>query len=253
MLTRYIVFNDVHVPFHDTKALSLIYDIIEDIPLDGIIINGDFLDAFNLNSHQPKDPEVITSLEEEFFEARELLEELRKRNPKKKIVYLAGNHLFRLDRFVMKHCPSFYNILTSEKMLQLERLDIEFYPYNTAYQLEKTRLYIQHSPPSYGENGARTSLLKKPNGSFIYGCTHRMQHSSITDINGVVNSVWFNGWLGSVDETPEHVRVFSYAKGHSNWQKCFSLVTVVNGKEFHVQQIPIVNNSCVVDGAYYEY
>lgn len=252
MVNRYIVFSDVHVPFHDTKALKLVYDIIEDISPDGIIINGDFLDAFNLNSHQPKDPEVITSLEDEFIKGRELLEELRDRNTNARIIFNAGNHSNRLDRFVIKNCPSFYNFLTIDGMLTLNDLKIEYNPYNYALRIEKTDLFVQHSPPSYGENGARTSLLKKPNASFIYGCTHRVQHSSITDVHGVVHSVWFNGWLGSIDETPEHKRVFSYAKGHSNWQKAFCIITVFNNDTFFVTQHMINDYMTVVDGHLYD-
>lgn len=256
MITSYIVFNDTHIPFHDSKSLELIEFIIKEGSFDEVVINGDFLDAFNLNSHQPKDPEVVTSLEDEYDEGYRILKRIRKENPKKRIMYIFGNHEHRLDRFTVKNCPSFYNILTTEKMLRLEELDIKFIRYNDRYRIEKTSLYVQHSPPSYGENGARTSLMKHPNGSVIYGCTHRMQHSSITDINGKTHYVWFNGWLGSTDETEEHGRVFSYAKGHHNWQQCFCIIHVSNGKEFQVTQIPINKNGkkrwCVVNGDYYE-
>ena len=239
-------------PSHDPKLVSLVYDIFDELQPDQIVINGDYLDFFNLNAHQPKDPEVLTSLEDEFNQGYELLKELRDRNPEADIVFIAGNHEHRLDRFTMKHCPAFYNILTTEKMLRLEDINIHYLPYQTAFRVEETNLYIQHSPPSYGKTGSRTSLIEKPGASFIYGCTHRLQQSHINDFYGNIHSVYYNGCLASPNYSEEHKRVFAYAKGHQNWQQAFSIVTVFEGKEFFVEQIAIRNYKCIVDGALYE-
>lgn len=244
------VFSDVHVPWHNTKALELVYHIFEELRLDEIIINGDFLDVLNVSSHGPKHPDIYTTLEEEFEAGRLLLEELADRNPKTKIIFKAGNHCHRLDRFIIKHCPHFTNLLTVEKMLELKKMKIKYEEYNQAHNVEGTNLFVQHSPPSYGVNGARTSLLKKPGASFIYGCTHRMQQAHLTDYLGNLQSVYFNGWLGSVDETPEHKRVFEYTKGHSNWQTGFSIVSVY-GPNYFVDQYQIKDNMCLVDGHLY--
>ena len=137
-------------------------------------------------------------------------------------------------------------------MLDLERLNIEFYHYNYCYQLEETNLYIQHSPPSYGQNGARTSLLTKLDASFIFGCTHRKQMSSMTGHSGEVYSVYFNGWLGTTTASAEHKRVFSYAKGHQNWQHSAIVVTVLDGKKHFVEQIDIKDECLILDGNIYE-
>ena len=252
MLTRTIVFNDVHAPFHDTKALSLVLDVAEDIQVDRIVINGDLLDFYDINSHGAKHPDIMQKLDNEIDWGIEFFQNLRKRFKEQEIVFIFGNHEYRLDRFIMNNCPAFWNIIKLEKMLRLDELNIEWHQYNDYIRLENTNLFVQHSPPSYGVNGARTSLLKKMDCNYIWGCTHREQHCAITGASGETYRAWFNGWLGSTTASKEHKRVFSYAKGHQNWQQCFSIVNIYKGKEFHVTQVPIKNNRCFVDGALYE-
>ena len=256
MIKRMMVIGDVHLPWSNSKLLSkectgLIPDIIEDLKLDKLIINGDLLDYYCVNSHGPKHPDIATTLQDEMDSGRIFFESLRKRFPDLEVTYIFGNHEDRLDRFILKNAKPFWNILTTENHCRLDDHNIEYFHYNHEYQVENTNLYVQHSPPSYGVNGARTSMLAKLDRSYIYGCTHREQKAAGTGASGERYFVYFNGWLGSTTETAEHRRVFSYAKGHDNWQEAFSLVTVIDGQKYHVNQHSIVNNSAVVDGVLY--
>jgi len=253
---RILVLNDVHAPFHDSKLITiegrgLVLDVAKDINVDEIIINGDLLDFYSINSHGAKHPDIQQKLEDELIWGREFIEHLRNRF-NCKITFIFGNHEWRLDRFILNNAPMVWGLLSLKNFMELERFEIDYLEYNDAYRVHDSNLFIQHSPPSYGVNGARTSLLKKLDSSHIYGCTHRMQHAAVTGHSGELYNAWFNGWLGSVDETQEHKRVFSYAKGHENWQKCFSIVNLIDDREYHVQQVPIINNRCVVDGQLYE-
>lgn len=245
-----LVFNDVHGPWHDPIRLELTLKTAESIGkyLDEIIINGDLLDFYNVNSHGPKSPEIQTTLEDELSWGLEFLSTLRVRFPNVKITYIFGNHEWRLDRFIIQNCPSFFNLVKLESQLQLKHLNIDFIPYNSTYQIEKTNLHIQHSPPSYGVNGARTSLLKKHNASFIWGCTHRRQHAMITGFDGTEYHAFFNGWLGSTGLTQEHKNVFKYCKEHEEWQGGFALIDVINSFHFHVNQYGFLGDSICIAG-----
>jgi len=256
MVNRTIVFSDVHIPFHDPKLLSLdarglILDIAHDIQVDRILINGDLLDLYGVNMHGPKSSLVHTHLEDELIAGRDFIAALRERFPDTEIVYALGNHETRLNRFILQHCKSFHNLLRIESFLELERHNIICLPYQSKYQFDGTNCYAMHSPPSYGVNGARTSLLKKLDQTFIYGCTHREQSAHITGASGSIYSAYFLGWLGSNTLTPEHAEVFSYAKGHENWQRSFAIVNTYND-EFHVNTYSIRDYSCVVDGYLYK-
>lgn len=253
-ISRTGVINDLHIPFHDPKLVDLVIDAFVDIKIDRLIINGDLLDFYNLNSYSPAHSDVIHTLEDELTAGKDWLTELRDKLPKCEIVFLYGNHEDRLDRWVTKNTKVFHNILKLEYMLDLERLNVSYHYYNYAYQLESTNLYVQHSPPSYGVNGARTSLLKKHDATFIYGCTHRKQVAAVTGWSGQIYTCYFNGWLGSTTLTPEHTRVFSYAKGHEDWQPAAAVVTCINEIDFLVDQIDIdpINYRLLLDGAIYE-
>lgn len=244
--------NDTHHPLHDEKAINLVLDILHDVQPEIIVLNGDIADFYSINMHNngEKHPDVQFRLEDEFISVREFLETLREKCPNSKIIYNAGNHEWRLDRFIIQKAKPFWGMMTVEKQLRLSDLEIIYRPYNRALKLDNIELYIQHSPPSYGENGARTSLLKKNGSSWIWGCTHRLQAAHTNLADGTTVSGFFNGWLGSIDATPEHSAVFEFVRGHDFWQKGFSLIAV-DGKHFFVDQILIKDYSCYANGAFY--
>ena len=249
MITRTGIVNDLHIPYHDKTAVDLVLNAFDSIKIDRLIINGDLLDFYNIHMHGPKSPTVQEDLLEEIMQGQAFLSDLRKKFPKIEIIYLFGNHENRLDRFILKNAKAFWNILRLEKMLDLKRFNIDYHLYNSCVRLEETDLYIQHSPPSYSVNGARASLLKKHDASFIYACTHRKQSAFITGHSGNEYSVYFNGWLGDSKNNKE---IFGYTKGHEEWQKCASVVTTINREEFFVNQLEIKNNKLVLDGSLYE-
>lgn len=253
---RIIVFSDVHAPFHDPRyidsgANGLILDIAEDLNVDQIIINGDLLDFYNLNMHGPKHPDIVSKLEDEVYWSVDFFKALRRRFPKKEILFIFGNHENRLDRWIVKHAKAFHNFFKLERMLQLEENNIDWIPYNSAYQINDLPLYIQHSPPSYSENAAMTSLKKKMDATFIYGCTHRMDFACKTGASGNAIEAYCLGWLGSTTLSEEHAQVFSYAKNHQNWQNGFVTIDIY-GDDFFVNQHMIKNYRTSVNGFIYE-
>lgn len=249
MAYRIGVINDLHIPFQDPRSVGLVLDIYEDIGVDEIILNGDVLDFYAINMHGPKHPEVQFKLQDELEEGRSFLEKLRNRFKDTKIIFNAGNHEDRLDRFILNSAPPFWDLVTVEKQLRLAELNIPYRRYQEPLYIND--LIIVHSPSSYGVNGARTMLTNKPGSSYLVGCTHRLQTATITDAHGKVHSCHFNGWLGSTTLSEAHKRVFSYAKGHENWQQCFAIVTVTE-KDTFVQQYQIKNYKASVDGYLYE-
>lgn len=231
--------------------MKLVLDVAEDLKVDRIILNGDVVDFYGVNMHGPKHPDIAFTLEDELNDGRQFMEDLRKRFPNTEIVYNAGNHGFRLDRFILKNAKVFWNLLTIENHFRLKELDIEYHPYNNKYQIEETNCFVQHSPPSY--SSAKACLNKKMDQTYIYGCTHREEKACTTGASGEVYASYFNGWLGSTDLTPQHKEVFSYAKGHQNWQQSFIVVTVIDRTEHHINQYSIRKHKTVVDGHLYDY
>lgn len=253
------VWGDIHGPFEDKRAVNLFLDVVEDLGISGMIINGDLLDFYALNSYGPKDPRVHQSLEDEFYWGQEFISDLRKRFPKLKIVFVFGNHEDRLDRFVMKNCKAFMNFLQLDKMLRLKEHNIEWIPYNERYQIGKTNLFVQHSPPSYSENAAATSMKKKIDQDHIWNCTHRPDSRICIGSSGKVYTSYINGWFGSKGiikklqtEMPGNRRVFKFTKNHESWARSFCLVSE-SGTQHHIQQVLIKEDyTCAIGENIYE-
>lgn len=249
MSHRVGIIGDIHIPFHDPKALSLILNIFKDAKVDEIVLNGDVLDFYNVNSYG-KHPDVQEALVDELAAGKDFLTSLRKMFPKQKITFIEGNHCYRLDKYIIQNCPVFWNMITLEKQLGLADLKIDYIRYNSWYALND-KLRVQHSPPSYGVNGARTSLQKKVDMSYIYGCTHRVQMASTTGDSGSVYQCYYNGWLGSTTLTKQHKQVFSYAKGHENWQKAGIIADIHDKENFTIH--PIMLDSLVASFGSFNY
>ena len=257
-MALYGVLGDIHGPWEDKRAVALALDIFEDVGVTHIVLNGDIVDFYNINAHGPKDPDVQLNLEDEFFWGQEFLSNLVKRFKNTEIIFIMGNHEYRLDRFVMANCPVFWNFVRIEKMLDLDRLGIKWLPYNERYRVENTSLFIQHSPPSYSQNLANTSLTKKMDEDHIWNCAHRTDMVAKTGSSGRVYTSYINGWFGSrgiiqenQNRMPENRRVFHFTKNHESWNTSFCLVGV-NGKEHHVTQILMKNYTCMVGDSFYE-
>lgn len=255
-MSLYAVFGDVHGPFESKENVELLLDVIEDLGAD-IVLNGDILDFYSINSYGPKHPDVRSSLDDEFYWGETFLRDLRKRFPDREIIWCLGNHEFRLERFVLKHCPAFYNYLLLHKMLPVDELDIKLVQYNERYQLANS-LFVQHSPPSYSENLANTSFKKKLDEDHIWNCSHRADSVVKTGSSGRIYTTYVNGWFGSKGiihelqrSMPENRRVFSFTKNHEMWNCSFCLVGVDEHGEHFIQQIIIKDNKCVVGGTLY--
>lgn len=245
----------MHLAVKCSKSIELLFEVLKDVQPDEIYILGDLLDFYSINFYGPRHPEIQFNIEDEIYQGVKFLERLKENCPKSKIIMQSGNHENRLERFAIDKCPGFFNFFKVEKMLQLERMEIEYNAYQKVVQVGNANLRMMHSPPSYGVSGSRTSLLMKPGSSWIFACSHRQQHSSITDTHGVVHHCWFNGWLGSTNETRDHEIVFEYVKGHENWQKCFGL-GVHDGEYFDYGFVTIKEKGdklgAVAFGNYYE-
>lgn len=256
-MSLYAVIGDIHGPWEDERAVDLFFYICKDMGVTHLILNGDVLDFYNINAHGPKDPDIQTNLDAEIDWGISFFKRVRKELPNAEIVYIFGNHEFRLDRFIMANAPVFWNMLRLDKMLNLEGLGIKWLPYNERYRIEKTNLYVQHSPPSYSENAASVSMMKKMDEDHIWNCTHRTDMVARTGSSGKVYTSYLNGWFGSrgvikqnQTQMPENKKVFAFTKNHERWNCSFCLVTT-DGKEHYIQQILIKEYKCAIGEHFY--
>lgn len=97
-----IIGSDIHIPFHDEKALNAFVTYCEEIQPTAIVLNGDVLDFYKLSRFvkgEGRNPY------EEILACQLLLQCLRDKCPNSQIFYVIGNHETRLETYVLSNAP----------------------------------------------------------------------------------------------------------------------------------------------------
>ena len=103
-----LIISDVHVPYHDDKALELCMEYGRSYAPDNIIMNGDIADFFTI-SRWEKNPEE-RNLSRELMLVRQFLQYLRERFPKARLIYKIGNHEERWEKYMWLKAPEISGI-----------------------------------------------------------------------------------------------------------------------------------------------
>jgi UDP-2,3-diacylglucosamine pyrophosphatase LpxH len=103
---KIVQINDLHIPFHDKKALEVFNLFLKDFKPDQLVIAGDLLDFYQLSSFD-KDPMRRFTIQDEIDVCYEVLKEFKELCPN--IHFIKGNHEDRLRRFLWKN-PSLASI-----------------------------------------------------------------------------------------------------------------------------------------------
>lgn len=235
-----VVANDFHIPFHDKKALKLLERFLRDQKPDVFVINGDFLDMWDISSFD-RTPRFGEPLIEELKIGRKILERFRKILPKAKIIYLAGNHEFRLIRLILKKSPELYGLpgLSVPDLLGLKELDIIYKDIQKGASsfidnwIRLGDLYIGHWNKVNKHAGyTAKNLLDEKGVSLIQGHTHKYGLSSRRYVDGKMLIGVENFCLCRLD--PHYVNKPSWSQG-------FSVIYRKRGQRPHVYPIPFVD------------
>lgn len=236
---------DVHLPYTDRRAydLALKVALSEKQQITEILIGGDYLDFYGVNSHG-LDPAITKRLFEEVEEGRHELQRLRKLFPKAKIVYLQGNHENRLERYIMKKAPELFNITNTYKILELDKIKAKYIPFtpDQRYNVLGTSLIARHKPLSSGPTAANNTVMKC-GASVIYGDIHRVQEAQVVTLDGAYHRGIGVGCLANIKH-----KVMQYVQNHHQWQLGFAIVTALEDGTWFCQNHTIINYKVVHNG-----
>lgn len=233
-----IFIGDIHTPFQDDVCMNIVFKFMKWFKPNYIFLLGDIIDFYGL-SHFDKDPQRITSLQDDLDTTITYLYKLRQENPKAKIVYFEGNHELRLQKYLWQHPEiSKLKVMQLENLLQLDKLKIEFIPQNKNYdyhnfQIEHGEIIRKHS--GYTARGQ----MEKRGISGISGHSHRLGTHYLSNMGG--DYIWLeNGCLCSRE--PEYIK-------NPNWQNGWSVgYFKENDNRFVMEQICITKNKAVYAG-----
>ena len=117
---------DLHVPYHDSKALEVALEYGKSYQPDIVYLGGDVEDFYAISSWK-HDPYRIT-LSDEVEAVKETLCKIRSTFPKAKMYYSSSNHGDRLTSYMYSRSPELSSLraLRPVSLYGLDRLNIEY-------------------------------------------------------------------------------------------------------------------------------
>ena len=230
---NWLIMSDLHIPYHDIRAISEIinYGIAKGIK--AILLNGDIMDCYMLSKFQP-DPRM-RKFSEELSATREFIDQLQKWTGAK-IFFKAGNHEERLEKILVVKAPELLDIPDFELDILLR-----FGEKKVDYVKDKRLVYIGNLPILHGHeigmrsvivNPARSLFLKTKRTSM---CSHLhlpSMHSGKT-VDDKIITTWSTGHLG--DPHPRYAPFNEWVHGGAR-------VEVDDTGDFEVINLRMINN-----------
>jgi len=239
-----LIVPDCHRPYHNQRAFDLMLQVAKDLKPKHIYIIGDFIDFYSVSSHS-KDPNRALKLVDELKDAENGLDILDALGAKHK-VYIGGNHCDRLTRYLQDKAPELFNLISIPSLLHLNDRGWEYIPYKSHTKLGK--MHFTHDVGISGRN-AIFRCLDTYQHSVVTGHTHRIAY--IVEGNAVGEfklSAQF-GWLGDVTK----VDYMQQARALKNWTLGFGIGYYDPASKYvYMTPVPIINNSCAVNGKLYK-
>ncbi len=225
-IKRWLILADLHVPYHDANAIGVVMDWAtrKENRCDGLLLNGDILDAYQLSSwlRDPRKRDFCGEMET----AGKLLDAFRKHLKPKKIVWKAANHEYRFDRYMMQHAPELVGIaeFTIPTFMHLKERGVEWV--ERGLPMDYHALGILHGDEwrigmTSPVNPARTAYLKA-HECVIVAHQHKTSEHTEQTMHGVTITTWSLGCLS--DLHPEYAPLNSWNLGFAvldtrqNWR-----------------------------------
>ena len=239
-----VVLSDFHIPFHDETCLSLSLDLCSRLKPENLFLLGDIIDFYGLSDFL-RDPSRLGDLQDELDQVGKILGNFRKAVGRKcRIIYLEGNHDYRLVKYLWKH-PEIASLedLKLSSLLKLDDLFIEHRGYHDP--LRWRGLQVEHGDRISGYSCYTARQMLDARGlSGISGHSHRMGLYYRRQEAGV--QCWAeNGCLCSLKVE------YSISP---NWQHGFSILHSIGerGDRFHIEQVPVLGGKIYREGQVFE-
>src|SRR6476620_1427559 len=126
--TTTFVIPDCHFPFEDKKAWSLVLKAIKETQPSRVVTLGDFLDCYSVSSF-PKSPDRRAGLGSEIDAGNRALDQLSEAAGKAEIVFIEGNHCFRLQRYIAEKAPELFDLVEISALLGIKKRGWKWVPY----------------------------------------------------------------------------------------------------------------------------
>jgi predicted phosphodiesterase len=218
---------DVHIPYHDTKALHCAINEGLRRKCDTIFLGGDIVDAYEVSRFEKS--KYKRSFKEEIQLTKQFFSFLRFKFPKAKIYYLFGNHELRYHAYIKKNASAFEGIDVFEfsNLFDFEKFGItEIDPADTA-QYRGLNLTHGHDwgGTTFSPVNVARGLYMRAKTSAMCGHSHQTSEHTEMDMNGKITTCWSVGCLSEL--RPDYAKYSRYNHG-------FAVIEGRGKDRFHV-------------------
>jgi predicted phosphodiesterase len=229
---RVLILADVHIPYHDPKALEAAVKYGKSNKVSTVLLLGDALDFHGISKFE-ESPEK-RNLSKELTKYREFFTWLRQEFPKARIIFKEGNHEERYNLFMIKKA---YELLGVEqfsltKVLDLEKRGIEHVNERRKIMLGKLMAVHGHELKlTSGQLPAR-NLYNKMTCNVIAGHVHKTSTSTTTTALGHRITTQTIGTLGKLRRDYAVI---------NQWDQSFGEVDVSNGGAWELRVKKVID------------
>lgn len=231
---KYLVLSDLHVPYHDERAIEAALKAGKDAGCKNLVLNGDFLDFYKL-SRWDQNPKARNP-DSELKTGAEVLQYLSDSFPKQGIrVFKVGNHEARYHSYLYQRAPALVGIepFELENVLPLKKDSWQFVESKQEYSLGKLPMLHGHELPrglTDPVNIGRGVYLRVA-GTAMVGHWHRTStHVETTGLGLRLVPCYSIGCL--CDLKPEYATI-------NRWNHGFAIVTVGERGKYQVENMII--------------
>lgn len=246
-------------PFHDRRAWDICLQVAHTAKPDIIILLGDMLDLPDWTDKFLKSPEFYFTTQPAINELYWWITQLRETGAQ--IIYIEGNHEFRLTRAVMTNLISAYNVkpanapensdptMSIPHLLGLSELGVEYhgsYP-NGEYWLNDNLRCSHGTIARTGNADSVKAILRDARNSEIVGHIHRHEYAvkTVHPRKGAKSYVAYSvGTIARID-----AGTVPATKSKNDWQQAFGIVDYEDGNGlFNITPHSISDGMTVHDG-----
>lgn len=208
---RIVWLSDLHVPYHDARAVNAALDMARDWRPSLLILGGDLYDSYLISAFEKEPERLNATLQNEFDAAQPIISAID--GLACDVVFILGNHEARIDALIAKN-PGL------SKLRALQWHTMAEIPKRWTILPQYTRLRIggldfHHGDIKQGPGGRYVAarMLEDLKRSSVFGHFHRDQFYPEPDGDGVVRGGFSTGHLCNVAEAGKYCRINRWTTG----------------------------------------
>lgn len=233
---KWLIIGDLHIPYHDARAVREAVTYGLDHGCKHLLINGDYYDFYQLSEYD-RDPSKRDP-EREMKVGRPILQQLAEKFTGRK-VFKVGNHEDRYERYLAKRAGAVLGIkaFRLDRVLGLKKLGFEYVASKQFYKIGKLSGFHGHELPkglTNPVNIGRGVFMRVDESAFV---NHWHRTSTHIETSGLKTRTITCYSLGCLcDLFPEYAPV-------NKWNHGFAVLDVAEEGTWNMMNRTIVNGT----------